>query len=210
MPSIRNTYYRTALFLAIITIAYNLLEGVVSVLFGINDESLTLFGFGADSFIEVISGTGILLMVIRLATHGEGIRSKAEKMALRITGTAFWLLSLSLIVTAGYSAYTSHKPETTIWGIVISLISIASMSVLMGLKMKTGRRLGSEAIIADARCTLICIYMSLVLLGSSLLFELTGLGWFDILGSAGLAWFSFSEGKECFEKARKDHHCSCH
>jgi divalent metal cation (Fe/Co/Zn/Cd) transporter len=131
-------------------------------------------------------------------------------MALRITGTAFWLLSLSLIVTAGYSAYTSHKPETTIWGIVISLISIASMSVLMGLKMKTGRRLGSEAIIADARCTLICIYMSLVLLGSSLLFELTGLGWFDILGSAGLAWFSFSEGKECFEKARKDHHCSCH
>lgn len=205
-----NRDYRTALILAIITIAYNLLEGVVSMILGLSDESLALFGFGADSFIEVISGTGILLMIIRLAAHGEGKRSKAEKMSLRITGTAFWLLSAALVATAVYSAIEEHRPETTFWGIVISLASIAAMTVLMRMKMKTGRRLGSEAIIADARCTLVCIYMSLVLLASSLLFHFTGTGWFDILGSAGLAWFSFSEGRECFEKAKKDLQCSCH
>jgi hypothetical protein len=75
-------YYRLAFRLAIFTIIYNIVEGVVSIVFGISDESLTLFGFGADSLIEVISGIGIAQMVIRTRNQESENRSKFEKRVL--------------------------------------------------------------------------------------------------------------------------------
>jgi len=79
---------------------------------------------------------------------------------------------------------------------------------LMNAKKRTGRKLNSEPIIADANCTKICVYMSLVLLTSSLVYELTGFAYADVIGAAGLIYFSISEGKEAFEKA-KGKQCSC-
>jgi divalent metal cation (Fe/Co/Zn/Cd) transporter len=76
------------------------------------------------------------------------------------------------------------------------------MTGLVAAKRSVGTRLHSAPILADANCTLVCIYMSLVLLASSLLFRLTGLGFLDSLGALGLAWFSFREGRESFEKTR--------
>ena len=64
-----------------------------------------------------------------------------------------------------------------------------------------GKQLGSEAILADAECTRVCIYMSIVLLAASAVYELTHIAYIDVMGTLGLAWFSFSEGRECFEKA---------
>jgi hypothetical protein len=177
--------------------------------FGISDESLALFGFGADSFIEVISGLGIAGMIIRIRKNEQVNRSGFEKTALKITGTAFYLLVAGLILTAGYNLFTSHKPETTFWGVMISVVSIIVMLVLLKVKLKTGKALKSDAIVADAHCTRVCIYMSVVLLLSSLLYELTGLAWIDILGTLGLAWFSYTEGRECFEKARSEKLCGC-
>ena len=201
--------YRLAFGLAIFTIVYNIIEGDVSIYFGVADESLTLFGFGADSLIEVISGIGIAQMIIRIRTFGTDNRSNFEKRALRITGVAFYILVAGLVVTSGYNMYTGHKPETTLWGVIISCISIMVMIILLIMKLRVGKTLKSEAIIADAHCTRVCIYMSVVLLISSTVYELTGFAWIDILGTLGLAWFSFSEGRECFEKARTESHCSC-
>lgn len=202
--------YRLAFALAIFTIAYNIIEGLVSIYFGIADESLTLFGFGVDSLIEVISGFGIAQMIIRIRRSGAENRTAFEKNALRITGFAFYILVAGLLITSGYNLFIGHKPETTIWGVIISVLSIAVMLILVMMKLRVGKILNSEAIIADAHCTRICIYMSVVLLVSSLIFEFTGIGWIDTLGTLGLAWFSFSEGRECFEKARTEKHCSCH
>jgi len=202
-------YYHLAFRLAIFTIIYNIIEGIVSIALGISDESLTLFGFGADSLIEVISGFGILQMVNRTVKNKSEGRSDFEKTALRITGTAFYILVAGLLITSGYNLYMQHKPETTFWGIVISVISIVVMLVLLSMKLKVGKKLDSKAIIADAYCTRVCIYMSVVLLISSGIYELTGLWWIDILGTLGLAWFSFSEGRECFEKARGEILCGC-
>ncbi len=201
--------YRLAFASAIFTIVYNIIEGLVSIYFGVSDESLTLFGFGVDSLIEVISGIGIAQMIIRIRKSGAENRSNFEKNALRITGFAFYFLVAGLLITAVYNLLTGHKPETTIWGVIISALSIAVMFILVMMKLRVGKILNSEAIIADAHCTRICIYMSVVLLVSSLIFEVTGIGWIDILGTLGLAWFSFSEGRECFEKARSEKHCSC-
>jgi divalent metal cation (Fe/Co/Zn/Cd) transporter len=196
-----NEYYKRVLWLAIFTIGYNLMEGVISVWLGIKDETLALFGFGADSFVEVISGIGILQMVIRIRSNPASSRSRFEQTALRITGTGFYLLTLGLIAGAIFNILQRHKPETTLWGIVVSVISLIVMFWLYQLKNNYGRKLNAEPVIADGRCTLVCIYMSIVLLLSSVVYELTGFGWVDTIGALGLAWFSFSEGREAFEKA---------
>jgi len=199
--SAENKYWNYALWLAFFTIFYNLAEGLISVFFGYSDEALTLFGFGIDSFIEVMSGIGILAMVIRIRQNPDTPRSQFERTALRITGTAFYLLVAGLAVTATYNIFTGHKPTTTLPGLIISVISIAIMWALVAGKRKVGRELKSQPILSDANCTMVCIYMSVVLLTSSLIYQLTGFGFIDSIGALGLIWFSYSEGKEAFEKA---------
>ena len=194
-------FWTYALWLALFTIFYNLAEGLVSIFFGISDEALTLFGFGVDSFIEVMSGIGILAMVLRIRQNPEAPRSQFEKTALRITGTAFYLLVIGLAVTAIFNIVTGHKPETTLAGLIISILSIVIMWVLVTGKRRVGRALNSQPILSDANCTMVCIYMSVILLVSSLIYELTGFGFVDSIGALGLMWFSYKEGQEAFEKA---------
>jgi divalent metal cation (Fe/Co/Zn/Cd) transporter len=194
-------YWSYALWLALFTIFYNLAEGLISVFFGINDETLTLFGFGVDSFIEVMSGIGILSMVLRIRQNPDTSRSQFERTALRITGTSFYLLVIGLGITAIYNLFTAHKPETTLPGFIISIVSIAVMWILVLGKRKVGNTLNSSPILADSNCTMVCVYMSVVLLGSSLIHELTGFGFVDSIGALGLIYFSYNEGTESFEKA---------
>lgn len=200
--------YRKALLLSLFTIFYNIVEGIVSLFFGYRDETLALFGFGLDSFIEVLSGVGIVTMILRIRKNQTMEKSKFEHAALKITGTAFYLLSLGLVVGSVMNIITRHKPETTRWGIIISVLSILIMYWLMKSKQKVGRELDSEPIMADANCTKICIYMSVVLLLSSLIYEVTGFAYADVIGSIGLIYFSVSEGKEAFEKSQGKE-CSC-
>ena len=196
-----NRYWTYALWLALFTILYNLLEGLISIFFGINAEALTLFGFGVDSFIEVMSGIGILAMVLRIRGNSQTPRSQFEKTALRITGASFYLLAAGLGATAIYNLFSGHQPETTLPGLIISIISIAVMWALVMAKRKVGHTLKSAPILADANCTMVCVYMSLVLLASSFIYELTGFGFVDSIGALGLIYFSYNEGKESFEKA---------
>lgn len=203
--------YKQAYLLSLFTIFYNIAEGVVSMLMGYKDETLTLFGFGVDSFIEVISGLGIAIMILRIRQHPESSKSKFEVNALKFTGTAFYLLSVGLMVGIVLNLIEHHKPETTLWGVVISSISILVMVWLMKAKKKVGLRLNSEPVIADSNCTKVCVYMSVVLLAASLIYELTGFAYADVIGTAGLIYFSVSEGREAFEKAKgKDCSCGAH
>ena len=203
-----NKLYRRAFNLSLFTVFYNIVEGIVSMIMGFQDESLALFGFGADSFIEVLSGLGIAVMVLRIKQNPDSSKNKFEISALKITGIAFFLLSAGLLAGIIMNVITRNKPETTMWGIIISLISILVMTWLMRAKKITGRKLKSEPIIADSNCTKVCLYMSVVLLASSLVYEVTGFAYADAIGAAGLIYFSVSEGIEAFEKA-KGKSCSC-
>ena len=205
----KDTLYKWALILAYITVFYNIVEGIVSIFFGLHDETLSLFGFGVDSFVEVISGIGIWHMLIRIKGQGEGNRDNFERTALKITGTAFYILTAGLVITAVYNIIINHKPETTFWGIVISLISIASMSLLINYKLNVGKALDSKALIADANCTKTCLYLSVILLVASVGYALTGIGGIDSIGAVFIAYFSFKEGRESFEKAKSNKLCSC-
>jgi divalent metal cation (Fe/Co/Zn/Cd) transporter len=209
LPLDTKRFYIIAFTLAIFTILYNIAEGLVSTYFGYQDESLALFGFGFDSFIEVLSGFGIAHMVLRIQRQPDSHRDDFERTALTVTGYAFYALVIGLTATSIYNFWTGHKPETTLWGVIISLISIAVMWILVYYKRKVGRQLNSKAILADAECTKVCIYMSLVLLVSSGIFAITNFAYIDALGTLGLAYLSFQEGRECFTKAKGNNHCSC-
>jgi divalent metal cation (Fe/Co/Zn/Cd) transporter len=208
MEAKENRQYKLAYQLSLFTIFYNIIEGIVSMVLGYADETLSLFGFGADSFIEVMSGIGIAIMILRIKHNPNSPKSTFEITALKITGTAFYLLSAGLLAGIVINLINHHKPDTTLLGIIISLVSIVVMVWLMNAKRGIGKKLHSEPIIADANCTKVCVYMSLVLLLSSLIYELTGFAYADVIGAAGLVYFSITEGKEAFEKA-KGNECAC-
>ncbi|MDA3952258.1 MAG: cation transporter [Bacteroidales bacterium] len=200
----------TALILSFITIFYNVIEGIISVYFGIEDETLSLLGFGTDSFVEVISGIGIAHMVFRMKSSKIEKRDKFERQALRITGTGFYILTAGIIVGAIITIIGKNKPETTIPGLIIAGISILTMFSLMRYKLTVGKKLNSDAIIADANCTKSCLYLSVVLLVSSGLYEIFEIGYIDIIGSLLIAGFAFKEGKEAFGKAKQNKiECCC-
>lgn len=206
MESEKKLYSR-AFQLSLFTIFYNVAEGLISVIMGYSDETLALFGFGIDSFIEVMSGIGIAIMILRIRQNPGSSKDKFEINALKITGTAFYLLSAGLLAGVIFNIINHHKPETTLWGIIISVISIIVMIWLMNAKRNVGKKLDSEPIISDSNCTRVCVYMSVVLLVSSLIYETTGFIYADAIGAAGLIYFSVSEGREAFEKAKGKECC---
>jgi len=202
-PEQFEKYLKIAFFLSLITIFYNIAEGIISTVFGAGDETIALFGFGADSFVEVISGIGVAHMIWRMKREDVSMTDRFERNALHVTGTAFYLLAAGLIIGGVISIYLGSFPKTTIVGIIISIISIATMWILYRYKVKYGRLLDSDAIIADANCTKTCFYLSFILLASSVIFEVFKIGYIDAAGGVGIAWYAFKEGRESFEKARK-------
>ena len=97
MTNSEQNLYQKAWLLSLFTIFYNVIEGLVSLFFGYEDETLALFGFGVDSFIEVMSGIGIAVMILRIKQNPESNKSSFEKTALKITGFAFYILSVGLL-----------------------------------------------------------------------------------------------------------------
>ena len=181
---------------------------IAAIYFGLEDETLALFGFGLDSFVEVISGIGIWHMVLRIRKSEDEHQGHFEKTALKITGSAFYILSAGLIISSIYNLITGAQPQTTFWGVIIAGLSLGGMWWLIREKLKVGKALQSDAIIADANCTKACMQLSFVLLVSSLGYELFGIGSIDAVGSLIIAGFAFREGKESLEKADGKGECS--
>lgn len=199
---IRTKLMKYAFLLSLITIGYNTIEGLVSTFYGASDETLALFGFGLDSFAEVLSGLGIAHMLYRMKQKTITERDKFEISALKITGTALYILVAGLIVGAGLSIFNQSEPETTLAGIIIAALSILTMYFLYREKMNVGHKLESQPIISDAKCTKTCFYLSFILLASSLIYEAWNIPYIDAIGSLGIAWYAWKEGKEAFQNAK--------
>ncbi|MDH5655404.1 MAG: hypothetical protein OEZ34_05820 [Spirochaetia bacterium] len=203
-----DSLYNLAFALSMITIAYNVIEGIVSVYFGIEDETLALFGFGLDSFVEVLSGIGIAHMILKIKKNPSHQPDTFEKTALRITGISFYILAVSIFIGILINLYTGSKPVTTFAGIIITLLSLISMYFLIYFKLKAGRLLKNDAIIADANCTKACLYLSGIVFLSSVTYEITGFPYVDAAGSLGVVYYAAKEGKESFDKI-KGKSCGC-
>jgi len=173
----RQSVARRGKHLEYLTIAWNTVEGLVAVVAGTLAGSISLVGFGIDSFIEVTSGAVLLW---RMSVDADvRKRERREKLSLRIVGVCF----LALAAYVGYesvSGLVSRKsPDHSIPGIVLACVSLVVMPLLSRAKKKVGNELGSAAMRADARQTDFCVYLSVILLLGLLLNAALGWWWAD-------------------------------
>jgi divalent metal cation (Fe/Co/Zn/Cd) transporter len=176
------------------TIAWNALEGLVAVVAGAIAGSISLVGFGIDSFIEVTSGSVLLW---RMSVDAEVQRRELnEKRALRIVGVCFLLLAAYIAYESVLDLWSRRAPEHSIPGIVLACVSLVVMPLLSRAKRKVGHALGSAAMHADAKQTEFCTYLSAILLAGLLLNAFLGLWWADPVAAVIMVPIIAKEGIE--------------
>ncbi len=174
------------------TIGWNTLEGVLAVVTGALAGSISLIGFGIDSFIEVASGTALLW---RMTVDADASRrAHNEKISLRIVGICF----VALAVYLGYESMADllgrKAPQHSIPGIILACASLVVMPILSRAKKKVGSEMGSAAMKADARQTDFCVYLSGILLAGLLLNLALGWWWADPVGALSMVPIIGKEG----------------
>lgn len=196
---------RKAVLLSWFTVAYNIVEGVVSIALGISDESVALAGFGADSFIEVASALLVLWRFRGEVGDAKEISLERERRATLGIGILFMLLAVGTVAASGFQLFNKSHPETTLPGMVIAALSLSFMFYLWQAKLKVGHALDSSTVLKDAACSLACIKLSVVLLlGSVVYLLLPQLWWTDSAAALLLSIFIGKEGWETIEAARKE------
>jgi divalent metal cation (Fe/Co/Zn/Cd) transporter len=159
------------------TIVWNTLEGVIALVSGIFAGSISLVGFGIDSFIEVTSGSVLLW---RMSVDSDMHRRETnEKRALRIVGACFLLLAAYITYNSISDLRSKRAPEHSIAGLILACASLVVMPILSRAKRMVGRALSSAAMHADAKQTEFCTYLSGILLVGLLLNAFFGLWWAD-------------------------------
>jgi divalent metal cation (Fe/Co/Zn/Cd) transporter len=160
-----------------LTIAWNLFEGCVAVVAGLIAGSVSLVGFGIDSFIEVTSAVAVLWRLHTDADHQ--LRERHERIALRVVGGCFGALAVYIACEAIRSLILRKAPAHSIPGIILACLSLVIMPALAAAKRKVGMALASGAMCADAKQSDFCFYLSGILLAGLLLNALFGSWWAD-------------------------------
>ena len=176
------------------TLAWNCLEGLVALVAGALAGSISLVGFGIDSFIEVVSG-GALLWRMKV-DHAAHRRERNERLALRIVGFCFLALAVYIAFESVRDLLQRSAPQRSVAGIAIACASLVAMPLLARAKRRVGRQLNSAAMHADARQTEFCTYLSAILLAGLLLNALLGWWWADPLAGLVMAPIIAREGVE--------------
>ncbi len=176
------------------TIAWNTLEGLVAVIAGAVAGSVSLVGFGIDSFIEVTSGSALLW---RMSVDAdEHRRERNERQALQIVGVCFLCLAAYITYESAADLWSKRAPEHSIPGILLACVSLVVMPLLSRAKRKVGRALSSAAMHADAKQTEFCTYLSAVLLAGLMLNAFFGLWWADPVAGLTMVPIIAKEGIE--------------
>jgi divalent metal cation (Fe/Co/Zn/Cd) transporter len=176
------------------TIAWNSLEGIVAVVAGVIAGSISLVGFGVDSFIEVISGAALLWrMSVDAQEHR---RERIEQVTLRIVGTCFLVLAAYVGYGALNNLMQKRASEHSLPGIVLACVSLVAMPLLSRAKRRVAAHLQSAAMNADAKQTEFCTYLSAILLGGLLLNAVANLWWADPLAGLIMVPIIAKEGVE--------------
>lgn len=158
-----------------LTIGWNFLEGLVGIVAGALAGSIALVGFGVDSGIEVFSGAVLLW---RLKSD-QALSESAERLATRLVGASFLILSAYIVFDAVHSLVLRQPPRESVPGIVLAIVSLAAMPLLSAAKRRVARELGSGAMHADSRQTDFCAYLSGILLLGLILNAVAGYWWAD-------------------------------
>ncbi|HMK93629.1 MAG TPA: cation transporter [Thermoleophilia bacterium] len=186
-----------------LTIAWMLVELVVALWAGITARSVALTAFGVDSGIELLTAAVVLR---QLLLHSERASEEEldarERASSRIVGWALYGLIAYIVASSAWSLVTRSKPESSAGGIALAVAALVIMPVLWRWRLSLAERLGSPALRADAACSMVCIWMSAVLLAGVALNALFGWWWADPLAALAMIWWIRGEANEALEAAR--------
>ncbi len=194
----RAVLSRRVRWLVAATISYNIVEAVVAISAGAVASSTALIGFGLDSVIEVASAAAV-------AWQFSGADPEArERIALRVIALSFFALAAYICVESVRSLFGASPAEHSPVGIILAAVSLVVMPVLSFAQRRAGRELGSASAVADSKQTLLCTYLSGVLLVGLLLNSLLGWAWADPVVALVIAAAAVKEGREAW---RGEHCC---
>jgi divalent metal cation (Fe/Co/Zn/Cd) transporter len=185
----RDAILRRGSRLEYLTIGWNLLEGLVGIIFGALAGSIALLGFGLDSGIEVFSGA-VLLWRLNSDTRD------SERLAARLVGASFLMLSAYILYDAVHALVLREPPRESLPGILLAVVSLIAMPLLAAAKRRVARDLGSGAMHADSRQTDFCAYLSGILLLGLILNAVAGWWWADPVAALVMVPLIAKEGIE--------------
>ena len=194
--------YRKGLRLEYFTVAYNIIEAVVSIVFGRIANSIALVGFGLDSIVESLSG---FVLIWRLRQHkkiSKEEEERIEKRAMKFVALTFFILGLYVLFHSVKKLVLQEIPDPSLPGIIIATASIFVMPILTIQKYKTGVQIKSKALIADSKETLACAFLSVALLIGLGLNYLVGFWQADPIVGLIIVVFLFREGIEGWKESR--------
>ncbi|MFE9503362.1 cation diffusion facilitator family transporter [Streptomyces anthocyanicus] len=194
-PARREVLARRIRLLVAATITYNVVEAVVALTAGTMASSTALIGFGLDSVIEVSSAAAVAWQ-FSAAEHA--VREAREKATLRIIAVSFFALAAYVTFDAIRALTGSGEAERSIPGIVIAALSLAIMPFLSAAQRRAGREIGSASAVADSKQTLLCTYLSAVLLVGLILNATLGWSWADPIAALVIAGIAVKEGREAW------------
>ncbi|MFF3842815.1 cation transporter [Streptomyces sp. NPDC001930] len=195
-PARRDALTRRIRLLVAATITYNVIEAVVALTAGTLASSTALIGFGLDSIIEVSSAAAVAW---QFSTRDHAVREAREQRTLRIIAVSFFALAAYVSVDALRALTGTGEAEPSILGIVIAALSLAIMPFLSAAQRRAGRELGSASAVADSKQTLLCTYLSAVLLLGLILNATLGWSWADPIAALVIAAIAVKEGRDAWQ-----------
>ena len=204
-PARRERLHRRGLILEWFTVAWNVVEAVVAIGVGLVVGSVALVGFGVDSGIEVISAVALLWRLYRAGPNASAEEhGEAERKALYLVAATFLLLAGYITYEAVGALLSGEGPESSAVALALSIVSIVVMPTLAYLKGRTGREMGSRALVADSVETWVCAYLSIALLGAVGLNAAFGWWWADPVGALAMLPVILWQGWETLGEAREE------
>ncbi|MCK8435880.1 cation transporter [Streptomyces sp. D2-8] len=195
-PARRDTLTRRIRLLVAATITYNVVEAIVALIAGTVASSTALIGFGLDSVIEVSSAAAVAW---QFSAADHAVREAREKATLRIIAVSFFVLAAYVSVDAIRALAGAGDADRSITGIVLAALSLAIMPFLSAAQRRAGRELGSASAVADSKQTLLCTYLSAVLLVGLLLNATLGWSWADPFAALVIAAIAVKEGRDAWQ-----------
>ncbi|MDG9682726.1 cation transporter [Streptomyces sp. DH18] len=195
-PARRDALARRIRLLVAVTIGYNVIEAVVALTAGTMASSSALIGFGLDSVIEVSSAAAVAW---QFSAREHAVRESRERTTLRIISVSFFALAAYVAVDAVRTLAGTGEAEPSALGIVIAALSLAVMPFLSAAQRRAGREIGSASAVADSKQTLLCTYLSAVLLVGLLLNATLGWTWADPVAALAIAGLAVKEGREAWQ-----------
>ena len=196
-PARRDALTRRIRLLVAATITYNVIEAVAAITAGTVASSSALLGFGLDSVIEVSSAAAVAWQ-FSAADHAR--REAREKTALRAIAASFFALAAYLAVESARTLAGSGTAGHSVPGIVLAATSLIVMPVLSAAQRRAGRELGSASAVADSKQTLLCTYLSAVVLVGLLANELLGWSLADPIAALAIAIVAVREGRSAWRQ----------